>query len=127
MSENKCPRCGVPMFSATIRGHGSYNCQGKHVVGGAICIVKGLHRQLEQEREKNAELQAVVDDLQTTADGVPLYIGMQVYSPDYTGGPYAILEIDQRCVRITTPTRSLVDFDRIYSTLAAAEAAKEKT
>jgi len=67
-----------------------------------------------------AELEDIVDKLPTTADGVPVVPGMEIWHPDGRTGTASIAYYGRGCFP------SYVVAEYCYSTREAAEAAKEK-
>ena len=78
-----------------------------------------------ETKEKNAELarlQAIVDKLPKTADGVAVVPGMELHTP--AGGSLVVGVITARGASLIYPSRTFRT-DNLFSTCAAAEAAKE--
>ena len=74
----------------------------------------------DSKQAKIAELEDIVDKLPTTADGVPVVPGMEIWHPDGRTGTASIAYYGRDCFP------SYVVAEYCYSTREAAEAAKEK-
>lgn len=86
-----------------------------------------------ESRKLKAEiewLQAIVDKLLTTADGVPVLPGMNLWAVDLDGGVYQwlveVVSTDGRLRGVFHHVSNECDASRCYSTREAAEEAKEE-
>jgi len=113
-----CPKCGGSFW-------------GSDMDWDELCAdcLKELHAECEAQiaalTAANAKLQAIVDKLPKTADGVAVMPGMKIWLDD-SDGP--VERVDTAIC--TTPGPQVHWYEPIwsqcYSTRAAAEAAKEK-
>ena len=94
--------------------------------------IAGVCRDWNMELRKAADeidrMQAIVDRLPKTADGVPMYVGMKVWvrcenRPDVAFRSFTILDIDGQTVGDVFSR--LVKFEDCYSTREAAEKARK--
>ena len=87
--------------------------------------MQDANQTIRELREKLAKANAIIDKLPKTADGVPIVPGMRLYSERHQAwgggiGSYVVASLQ------TTSTSDLDWIDgRLYSTEAAALAAKE--
>ena len=114
MDDEKCPKCGASIHYEDVR----------HTNGGTVAVPhegKDVHDIVTCLERQVAQLQAIVDKVDKTADGVPVVSRMPVFSPAWH--PTGFVAVRQ--VRI--PLHSIEDFVERpwYSTREAAEAAKE--
>jgi len=82
-----------------------------------------------QDREIK-RLQAIVDKLPKTSDGVPVVPGMMLWDPVWIDRSFAVHSLDVYCPearRSEWVVEGYVDVSQCFSTQAAAEAAKGKT
>jgi hypothetical protein len=112
---DKCPKCGAESFGG--RAAGVFKCGRKLWPEDNPETIDCLRRQL-------STLQAIVDKLPKTADGVPVVPGMTLWYWSKKHGP-------QRLEAVMRTTDGCNDFDLniesfLHSTREAAEAAQEK-
>ena len=92
--------------------------------GASVADWLHAERLMDEAADRIAELEAIVEKLPKTADGVPVAPGMKVYDKDFQGYDVTGLRaMDDSSM----PSDAYLSWPRVYSTLAAAEAAKEAT
>ena len=138
MNDNKCPFCGEPVVSTSIRfdrfrcgTEGPFFEDGKEKYRtGWVCDMRMYQRLLAAKDAEIERLRAIVDRLPKTADGVPIAKGTIIYQ---AAGAYNMLEhevsgwqfADDGSLKILMFGRGWTAFcDGWYSTRELAEAAR---
>ena len=98
----------------------------EHELGMLETVLRRQQREMAEMRKDRAGLQATVDKLPKTADGVPVMPGMAVWINSPCVRKYVVLGIkhNQELVELNCNLGSVLRSDKLYSTREAAEEAR---